>query len=713
MNPDAGQSNNTLVQTGLSLRCHLQVPAALALTLWGCADRADVGSEAQAVAVTWTNMVGVSATGNSLTKSISGAEWNAGAVSVETLAGDGFVEFTTGENTKNKMAGLSFGDAGQYFSDIDFALYLRSNGAVGVYEGGLLRGLNFTSYIPGDVFRVELHEGVVRYSVNGSAPFYTSGVAPNLPLLVDVSLHGVASTIQDVNLIAASEACPEVVGTGTVCTGSYLVYDADDLAAISSCGEITGDLGLSVSGPTVVALKSLERVGGDLRLGATSATRVLLPNLKEVGGTFESSVFPTTTAVDISRLRVAGAVETNARFIHLGMPCLQSTGDLTAKEWNGVSLVPGPLYVPRLRTVTGSISGRLTAPALETVGGDVSDELTAPALVSVGGDVTAHPFAAPVLTTIDGALEYRSTTSVPSLQVTGAITFVDPVTIALPSLVEVTGPLAAGTVSSSGTCDGIATTNELSLPSLERAGSVIVCWPFDEVSLPALEKIAGPPANAWGLVVAAGGSPGLLELSSLTTVSGNVKIFRASDLPLLTRVRGKLIVMSPLTAPVLDQVNSGIELRAPFSADALTTVRGRLTMYAGIDTLSLPSLTTVDAIIAPNATDLAVLELPVLSSVTGNTGSSYIGAIRLNHSQLAILTLPSLGSIPGYLELIDNRHLVALGAPLLTSIGPSLKITSNDQLPDCEATDLLAQLQAAGWAGAWTISGNAGPGTCP
>ena len=56
--------------------------------------------------------------------------WNAGAVSVETLTGDGYVELTVGETGTGKAAGLSSGDGGQSYTDIDFALRLTASGAV-------------------------------------------------------------------------------------------------------------------------------------------------------------------------------------------------------------------------------------------------------------------------------------------------------------------------------------------------------------------------------------------------------------------------------------------------------------------------------------------------------------------------------------------------------------------------------------------------------
>ena len=75
----------------------------------GCLDEPsdEVGVQAAALTpVTWTDVVGASAVGNDLAKTSSSPSWNAGAVSVQRLVSDGYVEFGTGE-VSNKIAGLS------------------------------------------------------------------------------------------------------------------------------------------------------------------------------------------------------------------------------------------------------------------------------------------------------------------------------------------------------------------------------------------------------------------------------------------------------------------------------------------------------------------------------------------------------------------------------------------------------------------------------
>jgi hypothetical protein len=146
--------------------------------------------------VTWTNLVNATATGGSLKESCGGCG-NSGARSVQTIAsGNGYFEFTAAETTTQRSVGLSLGNTDTSRADIDFAIMLWNgspSGFVEVYENGVYK-FGSVPYVTGDVFRVAVVSGVVKYSKNGSV-FYTSSKAPSYPLLVDASLAGPQSTI--------------------------------------------------------------------------------------------------------------------------------------------------------------------------------------------------------------------------------------------------------------------------------------------------------------------------------------------------------------------------------------------------------------------------------------------------------------------------------------------------------------------------------------
>lgn len=149
-------------------------------------------------AVTWAALVQATAFGSTLTKA-GVAGWNAGAISTRAIgSGDGFVSFSTNEATTHKMIGLSQGNTNTDFADIDFAILLASNGTSYVFESGTFRGV-FGAYAAGDQFEVAVEGGVVTYLRNG-AVFYTSGLAPVYPLLVDTALYTPGATLIDVVL---------------------------------------------------------------------------------------------------------------------------------------------------------------------------------------------------------------------------------------------------------------------------------------------------------------------------------------------------------------------------------------------------------------------------------------------------------------------------------------------------------------------------------
>jgi hypothetical protein len=147
------------------------------------------GSEA----VAWMSPIGVTVSGNSLTKTTASGV-NAGAISTQQIvSGDGFVEFTASETSTYRMVGLSNGNVDASYPDIDFGLDLAPGGIVYVFEKGTNRG-TFGSYQTGDVFRVAVVSGVVKYSKNGVV-LYTSTQAPVYPLLVDTWLYYQGATI--------------------------------------------------------------------------------------------------------------------------------------------------------------------------------------------------------------------------------------------------------------------------------------------------------------------------------------------------------------------------------------------------------------------------------------------------------------------------------------------------------------------------------------
>ena len=139
----------------------LAVVACLILADAGCSSATPSGARQELTAktaealtsVTWTHALGVSVSGNSLTK--TGAPgWNAGATSNEYIVGPGSVTFTTAEANTNKVVGLAALIPDSDYQSIDFGLYLHSDGTIWVSEGGDITTQS-TTYVGGDVFTIE------------------------------------------------------------------------------------------------------------------------------------------------------------------------------------------------------------------------------------------------------------------------------------------------------------------------------------------------------------------------------------------------------------------------------------------------------------------------------------------------------------------------------------------------------------------------------
>lgn len=154
--------------------------------------------------VVWTSKVNVTATGNSLRKT-SGCDGcpDAGAVSQQSFtSGDGYVEFTATETNRLRFAGLSAGNAGTDYNNLKFSIKLTDFGVAEVREQNQAYRFE-VKYQSGDIFRITLEAGRVRYYQNGRA-FYTSSTAPTYPLVLNVSLVSTGATINSARITAGT-----------------------------------------------------------------------------------------------------------------------------------------------------------------------------------------------------------------------------------------------------------------------------------------------------------------------------------------------------------------------------------------------------------------------------------------------------------------------------------------------------------------------------
>jgi hypothetical protein len=153
-------------------------------------------------AVQGTNGTGASVATALITKTAGGSAWNAGASSVQRLAGDGHLEIVASETNKDRKIGFGAThnvDGSQIAHG--FAL-----GLTGYYvaESGLTPFGPF-SYATGDVFRVSRVGTTVRYYKNGEL-VYTSAASSSGNVLVSSSLFDSGATLSGVRLYDATAA---------------------------------------------------------------------------------------------------------------------------------------------------------------------------------------------------------------------------------------------------------------------------------------------------------------------------------------------------------------------------------------------------------------------------------------------------------------------------------------------------------------------------
>ncbi|MBI2609888.1 hypothetical protein HYW53_01800 [Candidatus Giovannonibacteria bacterium] len=160
-----------------------------------------VPSAASVEGITWRGASNVSASSDSIKKT-SGCDGcpDAGAFSENSLSGDGYLEFKASETNTNRQIGLSNGDTDFSGNDIDFSFQMHpivSNYNLEVRENGEYRAN--TSYKTGDLLKISVEAGTVKYYKNGSL-LYGSANKALFPLIIDTSILNLGGTLDKIVL---------------------------------------------------------------------------------------------------------------------------------------------------------------------------------------------------------------------------------------------------------------------------------------------------------------------------------------------------------------------------------------------------------------------------------------------------------------------------------------------------------------------------------
>jgi hypothetical protein len=206
-------------------------------------DNGSVPSGAVFANVVWQDFVGTQATdvagiGSRLVKTAPNG-WDADAVSDGRMECDGELRFRFGGASGYSMAGLSYSNDSQTWTDVDYGFYANS-GVVEVRESGSNRG-SFGSYDESDFFSVERSGTTITYKKNG-AVIYTSTIGSSGILMVDFTIYsngGVLEKVQGRGFV------PELTLPGLDSDGDGLTNGGETAAGTDPSDDDSDDDGLT------------------------------------------------------------------------------------------------------------------------------------------------------------------------------------------------------------------------------------------------------------------------------------------------------------------------------------------------------------------------------------------------------------------------------------------------------------------------------------
>lgn len=184
-------------------------PSFFAFTFFVTIISSTIAEQAVAEAVIWANLVKVTATGSSITRTQNGCEGcdDAAATSQQQVtSGDVYVEFSIPEPGKIVVAGLGRVNTVPESTSIDFGIRTGGPGGAGaaVYENGIYK-TDIPHQLTTDIFRVAIEGGTVKYYHNGIL-YYTSLNVPVYPVIADAAIFNVNGAVSNSIISISSQA---------------------------------------------------------------------------------------------------------------------------------------------------------------------------------------------------------------------------------------------------------------------------------------------------------------------------------------------------------------------------------------------------------------------------------------------------------------------------------------------------------------------------
>ena len=358
----------------------------------------------QTIIPTWTDTVGVTVNGNSITKNASIGWGNSGAASQESFTGNGGVEFLATQTNTYRLCGLSSTNPDANYASIEYGILPYENGPFHVFENGADKG-DFGSYQIGDRFKVERIGSTIVYKKN-DVIFYTSGTPTDLSLFVDCAIYNNGGEISDVTLTAAGINAAPVLNTiaditvnegGTV-TFSPTATDPDgDTLTFSYSGWMSSNSYVTISGDagthtvTVTVSDGIRTDSQDVTVTVKDVNLTpVLQNIVDItvneGGTVTFS--PTATDPDGDTLT----------FSYSGwMTSSSYTTDYTDSGVHTVTVMVSDGTLTDSQDVTVTVTGVNVAPVLDTIADIMVNEgdtvSFSPTATDPGGDTLTFSYS--------------------------------------------------------------------------------------------------------------------------------------------------------------------------------------------------------------------------------------------------------------------------------------------------------------------------------
>jgi hypothetical protein len=220
-----------------------------------------------ASAVQWTNIVNATATGATIQKT-GGCTTCAdagGTSSVAITNGDGYIEFTPAAGVR-LYAGLGLDTSSNTDpARIDFAFSFWPDGGWDIRERNIYRTEG--RFAGGDVFRVAVENGAIRYYKNTSL-VYTSTVPAVWPLVFDTSLVDLGATVANATITGTAATSVSIDTTSVPAARIGASYSAA-LHATGGSGTYVWSIGIGSLPPGV----ALDTVTGTISGAPTQTGR--------------------------------------------------------------------------------------------------------------------------------------------------------------------------------------------------------------------------------------------------------------------------------------------------------------------------------------------------------------------------------------------------------------------------------------------------------